>query len=91
MMTRLYQDLRDAAIAPPQALRSAQAWLRALTEQQERAFLDRHPKLAAEYARRVGLGDPPGRRGPRAAAGDRNERRPYAHPDYWAAFIAVGV
>ena len=91
LMTRLYHELRHGTIAPPRALRSAQAWLRALSEEQEREFLDRHPKLAAEYARRLAQGSPPGRRGEPAPHAASGTSRPYAHPDYWSAFIAVGV
>ncbi len=90
LMTRLYQELRDKEMTPPRALRSAQAWLRGLTEEQEKAFFHRHPELAAEYARRLAQDRLPGRRGPSSIALS-DARRPYSHPDFWAAFIAVGV
>ncbi len=90
LMTRLYQELLTER-APPQALRGAQFWLRALSDEEEQRFLDRHPQLAAEYERRVAEGDPPGRRGAGSASGPSGATRPYAHPEFWAPFIAVGV
>ena len=91
LMTRLYQELRGGDETPPGALRAAQLWLRGLTEKEEREFLDRHPQLAAEYARRIADGSPPGRRGGITSFPTYGQRRPYEHPDYWAAFIAIGV
>ena len=91
LMTRLYQELRGGTRTPPEALRAAQLWLRDLSEEQERRFLDRHAELAAEYARRVVAGDPPGRRGGAGGGQPQSPARPYAHPEFWAPFIAVGV
>jgi hypothetical protein len=63
---------------------------RDLDEATEAEFLDGHPALATELRRRAALGSPVGRRGTAGwttgAAG-----RPYAHPDYWAPFVAMGA
>jgi len=91
LMTRLYQQLQGATPAPPEALRAAQRWLRELTEPQEQTFLERHPGLAAEYRRRLAAGGPPGRRGAHDGTAAVGGAGPYAHPDYWAAFIAIGA
>jgi CHAT domain-containing protein len=88
LMTRLYQEMFEGGYAPPQALRRAQQWLRGLTAGAEAAFLDDHPALAAEGRRRRG-GD--GTEQNRAPMPDFDLDRPYAHPDFWAAFIAVGA
>ena len=89
LMTRLYEELGDGTPTPPEALRAAQLWLRDSTEAEEKRFLDRHPKLAAEYARRIAENSLVGRRG--NGARPAPERRPYSHPDYWAAFVAFGA
>jgi CHAT domain-containing protein len=91
LMTRLYQELLVGQSAPPQALRAAQLWLRDLTDKDEELFLERHPELAAEYQRRVSQRDPPGRRRGPSGRQPRSPTRPYAHPEFWAPFIAVGV
>jgi len=91
LMTRLYQELLVGENTPPQALRVAQLWLRDLSDDEEQRFLDRHPQLAEEYARRVALGDPPGRPGKEFAGAPPGTGRRYALPEFWAPFIAVGV
>lgn len=85
LMTRLYEGMFDACHDPPEALRRAQLWLRELSDPEKADFLDAHPALAAELRRR---GE---RRGRRSAAVTGRPGHPYSHPDYWAAFIAVGV
>jgi CHAT domain-containing protein len=90
-MTRLYQELLGGENTPPRALRAAQFWLRDLSDDEEQRFLERHPQLAAEYARRVSAGDPPGRRGEKLTSALPKAERPYIHPEFWAPFIAVGV
>jgi CHAT domain-containing protein len=93
LMTRLYHELLVAGRRPPEALRRAQLWLRELREEDEEAFLARHPTLGEEFERRARAGGPPGRRrrgGPPKTA-PPDDKRPYAHPAFWAPFIAVGV
>jgi len=90
-MNRLCQELLVGESAPPQALLAAQLWLRDLSDDEEQRFLDRHPQLAAEHARRVAAGDPPGRRGGKLAGAPSGAGGPYAHPELWAPFIALGV
>ena len=90
LMIRLYDEMRSNGQRPPEALRRAQLWLRDLTVEEEDAFLDQHPALRDEFHRRALTARPPGRRG---FAGHSNSAplRPYAHPDLWAPFVAVGV
>jgi CHAT domain-containing protein len=90
LMTRLYQESL-AGESPPLALQTAQRWLRDLSADDEQRFIDRHPQLAAEYSRRITAGDPPGRRGVGVAVASPGVERPYAHPEFWAPFIAVGA
>ena len=89
LMVRAYDEIRRNGRRPPEALRRAQLWLRDLTVAEEEAFLERHPALAAEFRRRAAAGDAPGRRD--AARTHKGAVRPYAHPDLWAPFVAVGA
>jgi CHAT domain-containing protein/tetratricopeptide (TPR) repeat protein len=88
LMTRMYEEMLQHKHRPPEALRRAQLWLRALTVEGESAFLDVHPTLEAEFRRRAALNDPAGiRRSPDAVS---SAGGPYSHPAQWAAFVAVG-
>lgn len=89
LMARLYDEMFTTDCRPPDALRRAQLWLRDLTDEEEAAFLAGHPALEAEFRRRAFAGYRPGRRTPSAGAGGAH--RPYAHPDLWASFVAVGT
>jgi CHAT domain-containing protein len=103
LMTRLYQEMLADGRRPPEALRLAQLWLRELSEEEEQRFLARQPALAAEFERRArsprgtpgrrpaGALAAGARRGPDEGGPDPGGERPYAHPDYWAPFIAFGV
>jgi CHAT domain-containing protein/tetratricopeptide (TPR) repeat protein len=92
LMTRLYAEMIEGGMRPPEALRRAQLWLRDLTDPELDAFLEDHPSLAAEFERRAAAGDKAGRR---AVAAQRRSggplERPFADPDYWAPFIAIGA
>lgn len=90
LMTRLYEEMLCGNHRPPEALRRAQLWLRDLSEEDERRFLESHGALAGEFARRAQSdGGEPGQRGAGTCRAARD--RPYAHPEYWAPFVAVGV
>lgn len=89
LMTRLYDEMFVEGRTPPAALREAQLWLRDLTEAKEREFLNEHPALASEFRRQVSTGRLAGRRS--IAGPNDGQSRPYAHPDFWAAFVALGV
>jgi CHAT domain-containing protein len=91
LMTRLYHELVTHEVEPPRALWSAQRWLRELSERDEQVFLDRHPHLAAEYARRLREGRRPGRHRGVTVSRTSGIVRPYADPAFWAPFIAIGV
>lgn len=88
MMSRLYEEMTTGGRRPPEALRRAQLWLRDLTGEEELEFFERHPQLEAEYWERLRRGTLPGRRGPGAEPSDP---APYGHPDFWAAFVALGA
>jgi CHAT domain-containing protein len=91
LMTPLYEEMFDNDREPAVALVNAQLWLRQLTEAQEREYLSAYPSLEAELRRRSAAGEPPGRRGVETGSGPGSESiRPYGHPDFWAAFVAVG-
>lgn len=92
LMTRLYQEMIEGGLRPPEALRRAQLWLRDLTDPELETFLKNHPMLAAEFERRAAIGDRAGRR---SAAAQRRAggsvERPFEEPDFWAPFIALGA
>ncbi|MBS1675978.1 MAG: CHAT domain-containing protein [Actinobacteria bacterium] len=90
LMTRLYEEMFENEHRPPEALRRAQAWLRELTYKEEAAFLAAHPQLAAEALRRSERGERIGAP-PSAADTWLQSGRPFAHPRYWAPFIAIGI
>lgn len=85
LMTRLYEEMFAGGLEPPEALRSAQLWLRDLSDHEKEDFLDAHPLIGAEIRRREA-----GERRRRARASGA-PGQPYSHPDYWAPFIAVGA
>jgi CHAT domain-containing protein len=85
LMTKLYELLlgedNGENLAPSQALRRAQVWLRDLPRAEVLSFVAAHPTLSAEASRRRGAGEDP------LPDGDP----PYADPSYWGAFIAMGA
>jgi CHAT domain-containing protein len=83
LMIRAYEEMHERKLRPPEALQRAQLWLRDLTEEETEHFLAAHPALEGEYRRR--------RRGPGTYHEEASRTAPYAHPDYWASFIAVGA
>lgn len=90
LMMRLYEEMLAGDLRPPEALCRAQLWLRDLTDSELATFLEPYPSLKVEFRRRAESGDRPGRR----AISDRaspGEQRPFAGPDYWAPFIALGA
>lgn len=92
LMTRLHQEVLVSGHRPPEALRHAQLWLRDLNQDEEQRFLERHPALDAEFERRARSGQSaPGLRAEGVADAGPCGVRPYAHPDYWAPFVALGV
>lgn len=79
LMVRFYELLlADDPLGertPTAALRAARTWLRTLTYEGARTFVERHPELAALRLRASNL--------------DATDR-PFAHARYWAAFTAWG-
>lgn len=91
LITRFYEQmLNDPEDDPAAALWNAQLWLRGLDEPTEREFVGAHGHLAEHFRRRAQARDLPGRRGSADDPSDARERRPYAHAEYWAAFITMG-
>lgn len=90
LMTRMYEEMFDHGQRPPEALRAAQLWLRGLSVADEQVFLSHHPALADEFQRRADQEAVPGRRGEGSGSSIAGVT-PYAHPHYWAPFIAVGA
>jgi CHAT domain-containing protein len=88
LMVRLYEELFEGE-SPAMALRRAQLWLRDLNVEDERHYLTAHPQLAAEFIRRRRARSEPGARGRRPGPGGTSN--PYAHPVYWAGFLAIGA
>ncbi len=89
-MTRLYENLGTGEMSTSAALRAAALWLRDLTEPEEQHYLAAHPALEAEVKRR------PRRtrqisQGTSSAPPIIEPPRPYADPEYWAAFIVAGL
>jgi hypothetical protein len=93
LMERFYQNLlgkREGLKAPlpkAEALAEAKDWLRSLTRQQA---VQRLAGLTKGVARGKGRKMQPLLPSPPAAAGAKEEDRPYAHPYYWAAFVLIG-
>lgn len=85
LMARFYEEMFTRGLEPPEALRSAQLWLRDLTERRKSKFLADHPSIAAEIHRRAAEGRPGHHRGAEKPG------CPYSHPDFWAPFIALGA
>jgi tetratricopeptide (TPR) repeat protein len=77
IVTRLYELWGDG-LPPPEALRRAQVWLR------DSSLAD-----LLTYTERTGTPWP--RRLTRKALREADRVRPYAHPDYWAAFAYTGI
>jgi CHAT domain-containing protein/tetratricopeptide (TPR) repeat protein len=88
LMVRLYEHL-DEGLEPPDALRLAQSWLRELTEDDRFAFEAAHPLLRGELRRLPPDPDDPARGEPLTSLAAT--RRPFAHPDFWAGFVAMGI
>lgn len=87
LMVRLYEILGQEE-EPAAALRSAQRWLRDLTEADRHAFESDHPRLRYELRRLADRPRDPARAEPFAS--QPATARPFAHPDYWAGFVALG-
>jgi CHAT domain-containing protein len=89
LMTRFYEEMIDQRVSPAVALGRAQIWMRGLSEQDASTFLAAYPPLEAVLRRQ----DTNGTEKRRGAGGAKlqAQARPFSHPDFWAAFVAVGV
>jgi CHAT domain-containing protein len=81
LMTRLYDAMADG-MSPPTALATAQRWVRDLDQAGYEDFLRRHPRLR-DHATRS--------RDARRMLARGETQRPFAHPEFWAAFVALGA
>jgi CHAT domain-containing protein len=86
LMIRVYEEMIRNPLDPPQALRRAALWLETASGDEVSKFLTQHPRLKDEFARRSDLSEVT-TRGPNSVAA----AAPFAHPIYWAAFIASGA
>jgi len=84
LMSRLYRMMVSEDHSPPEALRKAQLWLREVSRVELRAFLDRHPAIRAEFLRRGGEEY-------QSILAMDDDDKPFAHPYFWAGFIAAGA
>jgi CHAT domain-containing protein len=83
LMARTYELLfADPDLRPAEALCDAQTWLRSLDDVGHTAYLNEHPLLASERARR--------RCRPGADAQNEVEGS-FGDPELWAPFIAMGA
>jgi CHAT domain-containing protein len=89
LMIRTYEEMLAKSLRPPEALRQAQLWLQAASLQEVWGFLAEHPRLNAEFQRRAATA-PITRQAPSSAHSDEPPR-PFAHPYYWAGFVATGA
>lgn len=89
LMTRFYEEMIDQRVSPAVALGRAQIWMRDLSEQDASTFLAAYPSLEAVLRRQAtnGIEKRRGAGGAKLQA----QTRPFSHPDFWAAFVAVGV
>ena len=87
LMEQFYRRWREDRLAPAQALRAAQQWIRDTTNQEKAEYFKRYsPRLA-------------GMKMPEAVAVDffteamsrHLDRRDFAHPFWWGAFYFTGV
>lgn len=83
LVVKLYEFLIEGD-SPPVALRKAQLWVRNVDANDLEIFLSAHHALNEEPASR------------RSVAGSQSmtgtpSPRVFAHPDYWASFVALGV
>jgi tetratricopeptide (TPR) repeat protein len=88
LMTRFYDEVMINGRRPPEALRRAQLWLRVLDLDQQAAFLSRHPALVDRFERHEAETQ---RERQSLGRSTYDGEFPYAHPEYWAAFVAVGA
>ena len=92
LMNRLYEEMFENNLRPPEALRRAQVWVRDLTDAELDGYLREHPILQREFERRAALGDRAGNRAPaQEESGDLTPVRPFSAPTYWGPFIAIGA
>jgi CHAT domain-containing protein len=90
LMTRFYEEMFEAELRPPEALRRAQLWLRNLTDFETLDYLEGHPLLNAELTRRSRGGEHLGAGGSEANSW-LTPGRPFSDPVFWAPFIAIGA
>ena len=88
LMVRLYELLLSPVISgdtagPVTALREARTWLRHLTATELDAYIQSHPPLANYFASVTPASS--------SSLTTEPETRPYAAPQYWAAFTAWGT
>lgn len=91
LMIRLYDEILGGCHRPPEALRRAQQWLRDLTCVERGAFLVMHPAIHNAFRERDEERTRDARNDLADSCEPSGDDRPYAHPEFWAAFVAIGV
>jgi tetratricopeptide (TPR) repeat protein len=93
LMERFYQNLLGkrkglaGSMAKAEALREAKQWLRSLTREEA---LAQAAALSEGVVRAAGARPLPRPVKPLSVSSGQKADRPYAHPNYWAAFILIG-
>ncbi|MFF1518021.1 CHAT domain-containing protein [Streptomyces sp. NPDC058305] len=93
-ITRFYEELAPGTgTEPALALARTQRWMRGATSTDVRAYVAERPALDGLHGGgrlRGAVGDSAGRRGSLRRALALPRRRPFAAPEFWAAFVLNG-
>ena len=80
LMIRFYQNLNNPDLSVCQALQAAQIWLRSITRQDFLAWLKNEVKMAENPVDNIAI-----------LLRRSFANPPFADPQYWAAFCAIGI
>ncbi|MEG4577302.1 CHAT domain-containing protein [Microcoleus sp. N3A4] len=80
LMIRFYQNLNDLDLSVSQALQAAQIWLRTIARKDFLAWLKNEVKIEENRVDSIDI-----------LLRRSFENQPFADPQYWAAFCAIGI
>jgi CHAT domain-containing protein len=80
LMIRFYQNLNDRDLSVSQALQAAQIWLRTIARKNFLAWLKNEVKIEEDRVDSIDI-----------LLRRSFENQPFADPQYWAAFCAIGI